>query len=153
MLCIDQGIGWSALICNAWDNQPRSHVGAIISTFEEKLLAISEELCTLDRDGGNGEGGLSKTCCQYSSKKRGKHDDACDSCTGLRLGRVERDPKSQLPAECRAKSRKRMRRAILKYSLINAKAMLRRMLSGELTRKRRRISCQFIARVTSCSSC
>lgn len=113
LVCIDQGIRWSALICNAWYNQPRSHVGAIISTFEKKLLAISEEPCTLDRDGGNGEGGLSKTCCQYSSKKRGKHDDACDARTGLKSGRVECDPKSQLPAGCRAKSRKRMRRAIL----------------------------------------
>jgi hypothetical protein len=116
LVCIEQGIRWSALICNAWYSQPGSHVGAIISTFEEKLLAISEELFTLDRDGGNGQGSARKTCYQCSSKKRRKHDDACDICIGLRSGRVEQDPKSQLPAECGAKSKKQKRRAILKYS-------------------------------------
>jgi hypothetical protein len=116
LVCIEQGIRWSALICNAWYSQPGSHVGAIISTLEEKLLAISEELFTLDRDGGNGQDSARKTCCQCGSKKRGNHDDACDTRIGLRSGRVEQDPKSQLPAECGAKSKKQKRRAILKYS-------------------------------------
>jgi hypothetical protein len=42
--------------------------GAKMSTFEEELLAVSEELRTFDGDGGDGEGSASKACCQYSSK-------------------------------------------------------------------------------------
>jgi len=116
LVCIEQGIRWSALIGNAWYSQPGSHVGAIISTFEEKLLAISEELFTLDRDGGNGQDSVRKTCCQCGSKKRRNHDDACDTRSGLRSGRVEQDPKSQLQAECRAKSKKQKRLAIFECS-------------------------------------
>jgi hypothetical protein len=39
-----------------------------MSTFEEELLAVSEELRTFDGDGWDGEGSASKARCQYSSK-------------------------------------------------------------------------------------
>jgi len=59
------------------DCQLSAEVGAgCLSTFDEELLAISEEFGSINRYYRDIERNLSKACQQCHSQKRSKHNDA-----------------------------------------------------------------------------